>query len=102
MKVDFNKAMKTIQTAIPSFIGIVFGLTIGAVVVGVLLQQVTSGNIQVVSGISTFLTNWTTTVVSFFTTFGTAISVTIALLIVVVIVVLFGKYMSGGGKGDRS
>ena len=103
MKVDFTKAMGTIQRAIPQFIGVVFGLTIGAVVVGVLLQQVTSGNIEVVSGIETFLTNWTTTIVSFFTSFGTAISVTIALLIVVVIVVLFGKYMSGsGGNGDRS
>jgi len=100
-KIDFMKAMKTLQKTIPILTGVIFGLTISAVVVGVLLQQVTNGNISVVSGISTFLTNWTNDVVSFFTTFGTAITVTLGLLVVVIIVVLFSKYMGGSGKGDK-
>jgi len=101
-KIDFTKAMKTLQKTIPLLITVVFSTTVGAVIVGVLLQQVTSGNIAVVSGISSFLTNWTATVVSFFTTFGTAITVTLGLLVVVIIVVLFQKYMGGSGKkGDK-
>ena len=102
MKISFSKALKEIQKAVPLLITIVFSVTIGAVIVGVLLQQVTSGNIEVVAGISTFLTNWTDSVVGFFTTFGTAITITLALLVVVVIVILFGRYMGGSGKGDRN
>lgn len=100
-KINFMKAMKTLQNTVPVLIAVIFSLTIGAVIVGVLLQQVTNGNISVVTGISTFLTNWTDTVVTFFTTYGTAITVTLGLLVVVIIVVLFSKYIGGSGKGDR-
>jgi len=39
--------------------------------------------------------------VAFFTTFSTAITVTLGLLVVVIIVVLFKGYMGGSGKGDK-
>lgn len=99
--VDFKKALKTLNETIPMLGQVIFGTTIIAVIVGVLLQQVTNGNISVVSGIATFLTNWTDSVVTFFTTFSTAITVTLGLLIVVIIAVLFRKYMSGSNKGDK-
>lgn len=101
--VDFKKALKTLSETIPLLGQVIFGTTIIAVIVGVLLQQVTSGNISVIAAIGTFLNgSWITSVVAFFTTFSTAITVTLGLLIVVVIVVLFGKYMSGkSSKGDK-
>jgi len=101
-QIDFEKAMKTLQKTISPLTGVIFSTTVSAVIVGVLLYKVvTAGNITVYSEISTFLVNWSSDVVGFFTTYGTAITVTLGLLVVAVIVVLFGSFIGKSGKGDK-
>lgn len=102
-KIDFLGALKMVQKSVPLVTAIVFSVTIGAVVVGVLLQQVNAGTISIDSSLQTFLNStWVTSVVSFFTSFGTAATVTLGLLVVVIIVLLFRSYLGSGNNGGDS
>lgn len=97
-KIDFIKALKTIDEAVPYITTISLGIVISVVIVGVVLYAVSNGDINVATGISDFLTNFTTTVVSFFTTLGSGLQLGLSLLAVVVILALFGAYVSRKGR----
>ena len=91
---------KVVGMIILAIIGAFAVAILGGIVIGVLTNTVTSGDINVSSGMSTSLTNLETTYIS---TVSSAVTplVTIAALVIVVVLILifFGKKKFGMGGG---
>ena len=92
---------KVVGFVILAIIGAYAIAILGGIVIGVLVQTVTSGDINVSSSMSTALTGYETTYISTISTSLTPL-VTIAALVIVVVLILifFGKAgFSLGNKG---
>lgn len=95
MKIDFIKALQVVRDTVPLVVDISASVLIGAVIIGVIANAVSGGEITVIASIGTFITNFTATIVTMFTSLGAGAQLAISLLAVAVIIVIFRHMLSG-------
>ena len=103
--VDFKtlvQGAKVVGLIILAFIGVYAVAILGGIVVGVLVNVVTSGDITVSSAMNTALVGYETTYISTVDTGLTPLATIAALVIVVVLILIFfgKKGFSLGNKGS--
>lgn len=100
MQIDLIKAFKMVAIIVGLITTLVFGLIIGVIVLGVLINAVTGGSITLSPNLSSYLVSLDDTVVGWLTSFEASITLIVGLIAVVVILSVFGyKKLFGGKKG---
>ena len=97
-KLDIKGAFKETENAVQGIVNIGFVALLGIILLGSVINAVTSGSITLPTGFNTVLNNQDTTMSGYFTTGLTVVTTIVSLIVVVVLIKLF----KGKDKGSMA